>query len=201
MVPKSSRRVTLAWALVVGLTGFIDELSSPLFGLYMRTDVAAMLRPWQQQKLPGEKELSSLQFALQTAHRATPGMAITSVVYPGSPFGSPHHYVVWAKGATPLMSRLFNPVLVDARSGSRLRTLPVDVEAKVTDPRAPRRARSDRGIEHIMKVWTWPLAFAGLSLFGLLSALLGQGGLWWGLSWIGLGTPLVALSWLILRRK
>jgi hypothetical protein len=40
-------------------------------------------------------------------------------------------------------------------------------------------------------VWRWPLVLAGLMLFGLLSALLGEGGLWWVLSWIALATPLV----------
>jgi hypothetical protein len=45
------------------------------------------------------------------------------------------------------------------------------------------------------RVWGWPIALAALTIFGLLAALLGQGGLWWVLSWIALGTPLViALS-------
>jgi hypothetical protein len=40
-------------------------------------------------------------------------------------------------------------------------------------------------------VWRWPLVLAGLTLFGLLSALLGEGGVWWVLSWIALATPLI----------
>ena len=32
-------------------------------------------------------------------------------------------------------------------------------------------------------IWRWPLVLAGLTLFGLLSALLGEGGVWWVLSW------------------
>jgi uncharacterized iron-regulated membrane protein len=44
-------------------------------------------------------------------------MIATTVVFPGSPFGSPYHYVVWTKGKEPLTSRLFSPALVDARSG------------------------------------------------------------------------------------
>jgi hypothetical protein len=35
-------------------------------------------------------------------------------------------------------------------------------------------------------VWRWPLVLAGLTLFGLLSALLGEGGVWWVLSWAAL---------------
>jgi len=45
-------------------------------------------------------------------------MVVTSLAFPGNRFGSPHHYMLWAKGATPLTSRLFSPVLVDARTGA-----------------------------------------------------------------------------------
>ena len=51
------------------------------------------------------------------AQRALPDNRIISVVYPGNPFGSPFHYLFWSKGNTPLTSRLFSPVLVDARTG------------------------------------------------------------------------------------
>jgi uncharacterized iron-regulated membrane protein len=44
-------------------------------------------------------------------------MTVTSVTFPGSPFGSPYHYLVWTKGQEPLTSRLFSPALVDARTG------------------------------------------------------------------------------------
>jgi len=42
-------------------------------------------------------------------------------------------------------------------------------------------------------VWRWPLVLAGLTLFGLLSALLGEGGVWWVLSWIVLAVPLLTI--------
>jgi len=35
---------------------------------------------------------------------------------------------------------------------------------------------------------------AALTLFGLLSALLGQSRIWWGLSWIALAIPLVVIA-------
>jgi uncharacterized iron-regulated membrane protein len=44
-------------------------------------------------------------------------MTANSVIFPGSPFGSPYHYLIWTKGREALTSRLFSPVLVDARSG------------------------------------------------------------------------------------
>jgi hypothetical protein len=39
--------------------------------------------------------------------------------------------------------------------------------------------------------WGWPIGLAILMLFGLLSALLGQGGIWWVLSWLALACPMI----------
>jgi uncharacterized iron-regulated membrane protein len=44
-------------------------------------------------------------------------MTANSVIFPGSPFGAPYHYLIWTKGREPLTARLFSPALVDARSG------------------------------------------------------------------------------------
>ena len=109
--------VTLAWALVVGVTGVINELSTPLFVLWQQTDVRAILAPLRGEPVPPQSELSSPQAALDTVKAEAPDMIATSVVFPGSPFGSPYHYLVWTKGQTPSTSRLFSPVLVNARSG------------------------------------------------------------------------------------
>ena len=48
-------------------------------------------------------------------------------------------------------------------------------------------------------VWRWPLALAALTLFGLLSALLGEGGVWWALSWIALAMPLLTILLCVMR--
>jgi uncharacterized iron-regulated membrane protein len=109
--------VLLAWMLVVGATGVINELSTPLFGLWQITDVKAMLAPFHGKSTPAQSELSSPQAAFDTVKAALPNMIANSVVFPGSPFGSPYHYLVWTKGRQPLTSRLFSPVLMDARSG------------------------------------------------------------------------------------
>jgi uncharacterized iron-regulated membrane protein len=109
---------TVAWLAVVGLTGVLNELSTPLFTLFQQTDVRAMLEPWRGKEPPPPNELGSAQAAFVTAQHAVPGMKVVSVVFPGGQFGSPHHYLLWAKGATPLTARLFDPILVDARSGA-----------------------------------------------------------------------------------
>jgi uncharacterized iron-regulated membrane protein len=109
--------VTLAWMLVVGLTGVVNELSTPLFALWQQTDVKAMLAPMRGRPVPSVSEMSSPEAAFETVRAAAPDMTATSILFPGSPFGSPYHYVVWTKGRQQLTSRLFSPFLIDARTG------------------------------------------------------------------------------------
>lgn len=109
--------VTAAWLFIVGITGVMNELSTPLFGLWQITDVKAILDRYHGRAVPKPQELNSVQSAYYTAKKALPGMKVISVVFPGDPFGSPYHYLLWTKGNKPFTSRLFNPVLVDARTG------------------------------------------------------------------------------------
>lgn len=109
--------VLCVWMFVVGATGVMNELSTPLFGLWQITDVKAMLAPFHGKPVPAESELSSPQAAFDTAKAALPNMIANSIIFPGSPFGTPYHYLIWTKGREPLTARLFSPVLVDARSG------------------------------------------------------------------------------------
>lgn len=108
---------TTAWLFVVGATGVMNDLSTPLFGLWQITDVKAMLNRYQGKPTPSPQELTSAQEAFNTAKKALPGMTVVSLVYPGNQYGSPYHYLLWAKGNQPFTSRLFSPVLVDARTG------------------------------------------------------------------------------------
>ncbi|MDF3625960.1 PepSY-associated TM helix domain-containing protein [Brytella acorum] len=109
--------VTLVWALVVGFTGFVNELQTPLFGLWRITDVRQILKPYAALPVVSQEHLSSVQAAFDTAAKAAPGNVVTGLFFPGSEFGSPVHYLLWTHGASPLRGRLFTPVLVDARTG------------------------------------------------------------------------------------
>ncbi|HTJ12646.1 MAG TPA: PepSY-associated TM helix domain-containing protein [Dinghuibacter sp.] len=106
---------TAVWLLVVGLTGVLNELSTPLFGLWQVTDVKKLLDGYKGRSSP--VVLSSVDSAYVEAQRALPGMRVTSVVFPGNPYGSPYHYLLWAKGSEAFSSRLFSPALVDAGTG------------------------------------------------------------------------------------
>lgn len=110
--------VVAAWMLVVGATGLMNELSDPLFAVWQRTDVKAVLALWQGKPVPANAALSSVQAAFETAQRAAPGTTFTNIVYPGDKDGSPYHYLLWGHGNSPLTSQLFTPVLVDAHTGA-----------------------------------------------------------------------------------
>lgn len=48
-------------------------------------------------------------------------------------------------------------------------------------------------------IWPWPIALGLLTAFGLLSALLGQQGVWLALSWAALSIPLIVTVACVLR--
>lgn len=64
----------------------------------------------------------------------------------------------------------------------------------------PGRTRHGVGASRIY-VWRWPALLAALTVFGLLSALLGQREVWWGLSWVALTTPLAVIGYCLSRRS
>jgi uncharacterized iron-regulated membrane protein len=106
--------VTLVWAFVVGLTGVINTLARPIFGYWQFTELAAMTAPYRS--TPPLATFGSLQQATDTARAAEPHMAIVFVAFPGTNFAGQHHYAVFMRGTTPLTTRLFKPVLIDAQT-------------------------------------------------------------------------------------
>ncbi|GAA0556804.1 PepSY-associated TM helix domain-containing protein [Chitinophaga japonensis] len=109
--------VTLAWALVVGITGVINTLSDVMLVMWQSGQLAEMVAPYKD-KPPVTGELSSLESAIRTSRAAAPGMQPSLVAFPGTPFTSQHHYAVFMKGTTPLTSRLVKPAMIDAQSGA-----------------------------------------------------------------------------------
>ncbi|MFW7268162.1 PepSY-associated TM helix domain-containing protein [Gluconacetobacter sp. Hr-1-5] len=105
------------WMGVVGVTGFMNALSAPLFMAWQQQDVRKVLSPWQGQTPPPVEALAPIGSVLAATQAALPGMKIVSAIFPGAGIGSPFHYLVWVKGDTALTGRLFTAVLVDARSG------------------------------------------------------------------------------------
>lgn len=104
--------VLLGWMTVVGVTGVINELSRPLFGLWQATDLVKLTAGYHDAAPP--QRLASADAALRAAARAVPDHRIISFSHPGNMFATPHHYMVWTRGDTPFTSHLIVPVLVDA---------------------------------------------------------------------------------------
>lgn len=48
-------------------------------------------------------------------------------------------------------------------------------------------------------LWTVPASLAVVTLFGLLAALIGEGGIWWALSWATLTVPCVCSFYYLVR--
>lgn len=107
--------VTLAWAAVVGVTGVINTLSTPILDYWQRDQLAEMTAPYRDK--PPVEHFASLDAAVRSAVEASPGMEVSFVAYPGTPFSSRHHYAVFMKGDTTLTSRLLRPALIDAETG------------------------------------------------------------------------------------
>lgn len=107
--------VTIAWALVVGITGSINTLSTILLAVWQGDQMADMIAPYKD--APPLKTPGSVQTAIEAARAAVPDMEVSFVAFPGSAFSSPHHYTVFLKGTTPVTARLLRPALIDAETG------------------------------------------------------------------------------------
>ena len=107
--------VTAAWVTVVGLTGVINTLSTPIIQIWRMDQLAQMTAPYKDK--PAPTRLSSIHAAVATAQAAAPGMRVQFVAFPGGSFSSTHHYAVFMQGATPATERLLTPALIDAETG------------------------------------------------------------------------------------
>lgn len=107
--------VTLAWLLVVGVTGVINTLSRPVAALWQMSELVAMVKPYHA--LPPPEHLTSLNTVVVNALHPSPGMSLSSVAFPGTAFASPRHFTVFLRGSTPVTRRLIAPRLVDAGTG------------------------------------------------------------------------------------
>ncbi len=108
--------VTLVWALVVGLTGVINTLGTPLIQYWQYDKLSSLLADYQGQPLVPENERAPMQATFDAAMARAPDSTLSFVAFPGTAFSSPHHVTYFLKGNTPLTSKLLQPVLVDART-------------------------------------------------------------------------------------
>lgn len=121
--------VTVAWALVVGLTGVVNTWAELMLNQWKATELASMVAPYAGK--PAPSHLASLDGVIARARQAAPGMEVAFVAFPGTPFTSSHHFAAFMRGDTALTARLLKPVLLDGETGevADSRALPVYLQA------------------------------------------------------------------------
>jgi uncharacterized iron-regulated membrane protein len=110
--------VALAWATVVGVTGVINALATPIMQLWQMGELAEMTRAYADKEALPPSRYGSLDKAMAEARKALPGNNPQFIAFPGGAFSSKHHYAIFFQGDTPLTERLLTPALVDAETGA-----------------------------------------------------------------------------------
>ena len=108
--------VLLAWLFVVGGTGVINTWADLLVKYWQHDQLSAYLAPYKGQPTVPQGERAPIHQALHAAQEAVPDTRLYFMAFPGTAFASPHHYVFFMRGNTPLTAHLPRPVLVDART-------------------------------------------------------------------------------------
>ncbi|WP_120716415.1 PepSY-associated TM helix domain-containing protein [Tsuneonella amylolytica] len=118
--------VTLAWALVIGLTGAINAFADPLTDAWRDGEVASMTAAYAGKPPLPPARYGSLDAAMASAQAALPGRSPQFIGFPGGAWSSGHHYAIFFQGDRPLTQNLLTPALVDAETGTLTdaRTMP-----------------------------------------------------------------------------
>jgi uncharacterized iron-regulated membrane protein len=121
--------VTVAWALVVGLTGVVNTWAELMLNQWKATEFASMVAPYAGK--PPPTRLASLDDVIARARQTASGMEVAFIAFPGTPFTSSHHFAAFMRGDTALTARLLKPVLLDGETGevADSRALPLYLQA------------------------------------------------------------------------
>ncbi len=107
--------VTVAWVLVVGITGIINTLEEPIVETWKANDLKDLIAAHQTGEVVAAQ--ASLDAAVKQAVATSPDKILQFVAFPGSSYSTNSHYAIFLHGNTPLTEHLITPVLVDAVSG------------------------------------------------------------------------------------
>jgi uncharacterized iron-regulated membrane protein len=107
--------VTVAWLMVVGLTGVINTLATPIVDAWRTNALADLTAPYAGRDRPDT--MSSLQSAVDQTKAAAPGRWVQFVAFPGSSYSTNHHFTVFLQGDSILTKHIITPALIDAETG------------------------------------------------------------------------------------
>jgi len=110
--------VAVAWMSVVGLTGVVNTLATPILKLWQARELADMTRAYAGRPALPPTRYGSLDRAMATARAALPGVRPQFIAFPGGSYSSRHHYAVFFQGDTPLTERALTPALIDGETGA-----------------------------------------------------------------------------------
>jgi uncharacterized iron-regulated membrane protein len=110
--------VALAWTMVVGVTGVINALSTPINQLWQMRELADMTQAYVGRPALDPARYGSLDLAMARAREELPGNNPQFIAFPSGAFSSKHHYAVFFQGDTPLTELLLTPALIDAETGA-----------------------------------------------------------------------------------
>ncbi|MBR1140829.1 MULTISPECIES: PepSY-associated TM helix domain-containing protein [Bradyrhizobium] len=108
--------ITLAWFGIVTLTGVINSLAAPIELMWQSGQLAEMAAQSRDAAAPTDRR-APVDLVLAKVRAAAPGMTVTTLAFPGTPFSTPSHYAAFLSGDTPLTSRILQPAIIDAASG------------------------------------------------------------------------------------
>lgn len=109
--------VAFAWMSVVGLTGIINALATPITRIWQSHELADMTRAYAGKPAVPPSRYGSLDTAVAQARKSRPGSNPQFIAFPGGAFSSKHHFAVFLQGDTPLTERMLTPALIDAETG------------------------------------------------------------------------------------
>lgn len=110
--------VALAWMTVVGATGVVNALATPIMQLWQQTELAEMTRLYDGKGDVPPERYSSIDGAMAEARRVLPDVNPQFIAFPGGAFSSKHHYALFFQGDTPLTQHILTPALIDAETGA-----------------------------------------------------------------------------------
>jgi uncharacterized iron-regulated membrane protein len=121
----------LAWMVVIGVTGIINALATPLVDNWRNTALVSMTGAQRTPVFLPPSRYGSLDSAMSSARSALPGNDPQFIAFPGGTYSSGLHYAVFFQGDTPLTQRLLIPALIDAETGklTDVRPMPISMKA------------------------------------------------------------------------